>query len=232
MTRRPYVLISCAMSIDGYLDDTCERRLILSNEMDLDRVDAVRAECDAILVGATTIRRDNPRLLVRSADRRANRTADGRSPSPAKVTLTRSGHCDPTRRFFADDGTEKLVYCYSPVTERVRQRLGDRALVRDGGHPVDLRWMLHDLAASGVQRLMVEGGGAIHRQLLTAGLVDELHLVVAPFFVGDSAAPRFAHDGPYPQNAASPAKLVEARALGDVVLLRYAISDRYEGTPT
>ena len=232
MTPRPYVLISCAMSMDGYLDDTCERRLILSNELDLDRVDAVRAQYDAILVGSTTIRRDNPRLLVRSADRRADRTADGRPPSPAKVTLTRSGNCDPTRRFFADDGTEKFVYCDSAVTERVRQRLGERALVRDGGRPVDLHWVLYDLVTSGVRRLMVEGGATIHRQLLTAGLVDEVHLVIAPFFVGDPAAPRFAHGGPYPQDAANPAKLVEARALDDVVLLRYATSDRYEETTT
>ena len=64
---RPYILLSCGMSIDGYLDGVTEKRLLLSNDADFDRVDAVRAECDAILVGATTVRRDNPRLLVRSA---------------------------------------------------------------------------------------------------------------------------------------------------------------------
>ena len=68
---RPYVLLSCAASIDGYIDDASEQRLLLSNEEDLDRVDAVRASCDAILVGAGTVRRDDPRLLVRSPSRRA-----------------------------------------------------------------------------------------------------------------------------------------------------------------
>ena len=62
---RPYVLLSCATSIDGYIDDASEQRLLLSNDEDLDRVDAVRASCDAILVGAGTVRRDDPRLLVR-----------------------------------------------------------------------------------------------------------------------------------------------------------------------
>ena len=57
---RPYTILSCAVSLDGYLDDTSDRRLILSNTADLDRVDAVRADSDAILVGATTIRRDDP----------------------------------------------------------------------------------------------------------------------------------------------------------------------------
>src|SRR3982751_477198 len=74
MVERPYILLSCGMSIDGYLDDADQRRLLLSNDADFDRVDEVRAGCDAILVGAGTIRQDDPRLLVRSAGRRASRT--------------------------------------------------------------------------------------------------------------------------------------------------------------
>ena len=57
------------MSIDGYIGNGASR-LLLSNEADFDRVDAVRASCDAILVGAATVRIDNPRLLVRSQARR------------------------------------------------------------------------------------------------------------------------------------------------------------------
>ena len=52
MPDRPYTLLSCGMSIDGYLDGATPRRLLLSNDADFDRVDAVRAACDAILVGA------------------------------------------------------------------------------------------------------------------------------------------------------------------------------------
>ena len=64
-SKRPYVLLSCSLSLDGYLDNASQRRLVLSNAADLDRVDEVRAGCDAILVGAATVRADNPRLLVR-----------------------------------------------------------------------------------------------------------------------------------------------------------------------
>src|SRR5690242_19229232 len=81
-TGRPYVLLSCATSIDGYIDDATEQRLLLSNAEDMDRIDAVRAGCDAILVGAGTIRADDPRLVVRSAPLRAARQAAGLPPSP------------------------------------------------------------------------------------------------------------------------------------------------------
>ncbi len=66
MPERPYTILSCSISLDGYLGGASEERLVLSNEADLDRVDAVRAACDAILVGAGTVRTDNPRLLVRT----------------------------------------------------------------------------------------------------------------------------------------------------------------------
>ncbi len=73
--------------------------------------------------------------------------------------------------------------------DEARGRVGAVATVVDGGDPVDMRRVSEDLFARGVQRLMVEGGGTVHTQFLTADLADELQLVVAPFFVGDSRAP-------------------------------------------
>src|SRR3954451_3217674 len=124
MRDRPYTLLSCALSLDGYLGSATPRRLELSNDADFDRVDAVRAGCDAILVGAGTVRLDNPRLLVRSPARRDERAAAGRCPTPVKVTLTRGGDLDPAARFFATGDVDKLVYCATPALARTRERLG------------------------------------------------------------------------------------------------------------
>jgi 5-amino-6-(5-phosphoribosylamino)uracil reductase len=226
VTARPYVLLSCAMSIDGYIDDASGERLLLSNDTDLDRVDEVRASCDAILVGAATVRRDDPRLLVRSAQRRTGRVARGLPPHPVKVTVTASGELDPAARFFTvGDGT-KLVYCASGAVEKTREQIGGAATVVDAGEPVIPEAVVDDLAGRGVRRLMVEGGGSLHRQFLTAGLADELHLVIAPFFVGDGRAPRFVGDGRFPWHPGRRARVVEVRQIGDVVLTRYALSDR------
>ncbi|RZU76617.1 5-amino-6-(5-phosphoribosylamino)uracil reductase [Micromonospora kangleipakensis] len=226
MTGRPYVLLSCAMSIDGYIDDASAERLLLSNADDLDRIDAVRAGCDAIMVGANTVRLDDPRLLVRSDRRRAERVARGLPPSPVKVTVTASGDLDPTARFFAMGEATKLVYCPSGALEKTRERLGGVATVVDAGEPAGPGAVLADLAARGVRRLMVEGGGAVHAQFLSAGLADELHLVVAPFFVGDGRAPRFVGDGRFPWHPGRRARVLEVRQIDDVVLTRYALSDR------
>ena len=215
------------MSIDGYIHDGSDTRLLLSNDADFDRVDAVRAGCDAILVGAHTVRQDNPRLLVRSAARREARVARGLPASPAKVTVTGRGDLDPAAAFFSVGTVDKLVYCASPAVAGARERLAGVATVVDAGDPVDLPGVLADLAARGTGRLMVEGGGSIHTWFLTAGLADEAQLVVAPFFVGDSRAPRFVGDGDFPWHAGHRARLAEVRRIGDVVLLRYALSDRF-----
>jgi 5-amino-6-(5-phosphoribosylamino)uracil reductase len=222
VTQRPYVLLSVAMSVDGCIDDATGDRLILSNEADLDRVDEVRAGSDAILVGAGTIRRDNPALLVRSEFRRNRRIAGGLPPSPARVTLTVSGDLDASARFFTAGEGARLVYVPAGERYRVGERLGGLAgvqVVGGGEHRVGLPAVLADLAARGVRRLMVEGGGSVLAQFLAEGLADELDLVVAPLFVGDPAAPRIA--GLPAGNPRHRMHLAEVRLIGDVVLMRY-----------
>jgi len=233
---RPYVLLSCATSADGYLDDASPRRLILSGPADLDRVDEVRAGCDAILIGAQTVRKDNPRLLIRDPRRRARRAARGLPEHPARVTLTASGDLDPQARFFAP-GALRLVYCATPAIGRARARLGageDGAVLIDAGDPLSLDLVLTDLAERGVLRVLVEGGAQILGAFLAGGLADELDLAVAPFFVADPAAPRLnlplaphfpsnLNSPSNPNSPGSPMTLAEVSRVGEVGLLRYLL---------
>lgn len=222
MPGRPYVVLSCAMSIDGSIDDTTPDSLLLSNAEDFDRVDAVRAASDAILIGATTLRRDNPRLLVNSAERRAQREGRGLPAYPLKVTVTASGDLSPDLKFWHHGGA-KVVYCPDAAQARLIDRLGDLADIVALGAALDLGVMFDDLGQRGIHRLMVEGGSEIHTQFLTHDLADELHLAIAPFFVGDPAAPRFVRPGSFANGPANRMALVEARTIGDVALLRYAL---------
>jgi len=218
------------MSVDGYIDDTGPARLILSSEVDADRVDEVRAGCDAILVGARTVRRDNPRLLVRSPERRIRRVARGAAENPAKVTITATGNLDPAARFFTGNAA-RLVYCARPELDALRERLSGLAEVIDAGDAPSPALLAHDLAERGMARVLLEGGGELATQFLAAGLVDELHLVIAPFFVGDPAAPSFALPGRYPHDPDHRMQLAEVRELGDVVLLRYLLGTRHQAQP-
>jgi riboflavin-specific deaminase-like protein len=214
---QPYVLLSAAVSLDGCLDDTGPDRLLLSSPADFDRVDEVRASVDAILVGAGTIRADNPRLLVNSPERRAARVAAGKPEYPLKVTVSGSGDLDPDANFWHTGG-EKILCTTDKGAERARAT-GLAADIAPLGPELDWRRLLEHLHdVRGVRRLMVEGGGTIHTQLLQQGLADELQLVLAPLFVGDPEAPRLFGPGAY---QAGRLRLVETRRIEDVVLMRY-----------
>lgn len=208
MTDRPYVILSFAASLDGYLDDAGSDRLLLSNAADFDRVDGLRASCDAILVGAGTVRADNPRLLVRSAQRRAERAARGEAPSPLRVVLSGSGDLDPGAAVFTAEGAQTAVYA---------------------GGTQDLGDLLDGLAERGVRRLMVEGGSAVLTAFLAADLADEIQLAVAPFLIGDPAAPAAFRPAVFPQGPGGRMVLAESRPIGDVMFIRYLIPHRATG---
>lgn len=244
---RPFVLLSVAVSVDGYIDDTADERLLLSNEADFDRVDELRAWSDAILVGAETVRRDNPRLLVKDEGRRRARVAAGKPEYPRKVTVTAAGDLDPTARFWHHGTAEHppLVYTTESGARRLAERLTAPAEERPTapaeerptapaqergtafaeivalGAELDFGALLDDLAARGISRLMVEGGGRIHTAFLAGGLADELHLAVGPALVGDPEAPRFLYPAAFPGGSTHRMSLLGVAQLGDVAVLRY-----------
>jgi 5-amino-6-(5-phosphoribosylamino)uracil reductase len=223
---RPYTIVSCAVSLDGYLDDTAPERLLLSGPEDFDEVDELRSQADAILVGAGTIRADNPRLLVREPARVAAREAAGRPAHPRRVTVTATGDLDPAARFFAGPGTP-LVYCATAAVSAARKRLRDKAVVVDAGADPSLAAVLRDLYSERmVLTLLAEGGSRILRDLLALNLADELRVAVAPFFVGDPAAPRFALPARYPHTPANPMTLVSLRQVGNVAVHHYRLRSR------
>ncbi|MGW5481447.1 dihydrofolate reductase family protein [Streptomyces sp. NPDC004008] len=216
---QPYVLLSAAVSLDGFLDDTGPERLLLSGPEDFDRVDEVRAGSDAILVGAGTLRTDNPRLLVYSEERRAARVRAGRPEYPLKVAVSASGDLDPDALFWHTGGA-KALYTTDKGAERLSGLLPTDVDVVALGPDVEWRAVLAHLGdVKGVGRLMVEGGGQVHTQLLQQGLADELQLVLAPLVVGQPDAPRMFGPGAYPPGRM---RLLETRPVGDVVLMRYA----------
>lgn len=227
MPSHPYTVLSCAVSVDGYLDDASGSRLVLSGPEDLDEVDEFRAAVDAILVGAGTIRADDPRLLVRSAPRVASRLARDWPPHPRRVTLTFSGSLSPESRFFTGPVPAPLVYCSANAVADLSRRLGPAAEVISAGDPPSLAAVLSDLSTErSVDSVLIEGGSRILRDAFAENLADELRLAIAPFFVGSPIAPRFALPARYPHNASRPMHLMSVRQLGSVAVLHYLLTTR------
>ena len=220
--KRPFTLMKAALSLDGFLDDLSDNRLILSSPEDRDAVDLLKSTFDAILVGAETVRKDNPSLLIRSEIYRKKRLEKGLPEHPVKVTLTMTGNLDPASRFFQEGSNEKWVYCPESIQSSLQARLGDVShvigLARDSVQPEVL---LEDLKKRGISSLLIEGGTEIHSLFLKRNLIDAIRIAIAPFFVGEQGAPRLIGSGKFPYHKDNRMKLSRVETLGDIVVAHY-----------
>jgi 5-amino-6-(5-phosphoribosylamino)uracil reductase len=212
MSQLPYVIISTAMSLDGFIDDASDERLVLSNKKDLEQVDELRKSCDGILVGANTIRKDNPRLLSKS------------EKPLTKITITVSGDIDSSSNFFTAGDLQKIVYTISEKQEELSEKLSGKAIVVAAGkEKINLLSVLEDLYKRGINRLLVEGGSIILTEFLQQGFVNEMRLAIAGFLVGQEGAPRFVKPGIFPWNKDNRMHLENVKKIDDIAVLVYKL---------
>lgn len=168
------VLASVATTADGYLDDASTERLMISSPEDWAEVRRLRARYEAILVGAETLRRDNPALTLRDKDRR-QRMCEGRQPELTKVTVTASGDLTPEMRFFTEGTGDKIVFSNTELPH-----LQKVATVISTKEPITAAFIVTELEKRGIGSLFVEGGAKILRMFFAESMVDTLRLAVSP----------------------------------------------------
>lgn len=188
------VTVNVAMTLDGKIDNVARQGAKISSDADWERVDALRASHDAILVGGNTLLAEDPRLTVKSEALRAKRVARGLSPNPAKVGIVSACSLTANSRFLHDGGGEVFLFtteCTSPEQLTLLRNAGANVFVL-GKTRVDLVAAFKRLAKHGIETVMVEGGGGMIAALLAAGLVDEIHAYIAPRIFGGATAPTLA----------------------------------------
>jgi diaminohydroxyphosphoribosylaminopyrimidine deaminase/5-amino-6-(5-phosphoribosylamino)uracil reductase len=159
--KEPWVILKLAMTLDGYL--VVPGRRWVTGEPARAEVQNLRAGCDAILVGAETLRKDNPQLTVRKTLRHSAECRNVAGEQPWRVVVTRSGKLPKGAHLFRDRNKERtLVYRRKKWSE-----------------------VLKDLHQRGVSRLLVEGGAEVAGGLIKAGKVNEVVIYLAPILLGE-----------------------------------------------
>lgn len=224
--NRPHTFINVAMTADGKIDTSERKGAAISSKRDKERVDKLRAEADAVLVGGKTLLEELPKLTVKSEALREERIKQGRSPNPIKVGVVTVADIPIDSDFVKVGETRVVIFTTSQTSNEQLELLrahGVDVFVEDAPR-VDLVKMMSTLKEIGVERLMVEGGGTMNFELLRLRLVDELTLYIAPMIFGGASAPTLADGIGVPRDTAIELKLMDVEPWEDGgVLLRYKI---------
>jgi 2,5-diamino-6-(ribosylamino)-4(3H)-pyrimidinone 5'-phosphate reductase len=231
--KRPHVLINAAMTADGKIDSAARQAAVISSIVDSARVDQLRADVDAVLVGGRTLLEGDPRLTVKSPALRAQRLARGLAENPAKVGVVSVADLAPACRFLTFGPARKLIYTTSrTAVEQVTALRSAGAEVFVMGNPrVDLASMLASLCSLGMRTLLVEGGGTLIASLLQLNLVDELMLYIAPRIFGGAHAPTLVGGDGFQAEHAPRLELVSVVKMDDEggILVHYSIHHKEDG---
>lgn len=231
--ERPFVFINAAMSADGKIATIDRTQTRISGKRDLERVDSLKAECDAIMVGIGTVLADNPSLTVKSKKHRGKRMSTGKDENPLRVVVDSKART-PVDADILDKGVGKRIIAISQqaIVEDVG-KLGEKAdVLVCGRDEVDLKKLLYVLWQNGVRRVMVEGGARLNWSLLSQQLVDEIYTYVGNMILGGETAPTLV-DGPGFGERDAPVKLelLRVEKLDEGVLLKWCVLHDKEEEP-
>ena len=222
--NRPYVFINVAMTGDGKIDTFERKGAAISSQRDKERVDQLRAESDAVMVGGKTLLDEDPKLTVKSEVLRAERLARGLSPNPIKVGIVTKADIRPDSTFLNAGPSDIVIFTTRQTSNAQISLLKSRSVkvYVDDSERVNLQNSLATLRELGINRLMVEGGATLNFELLNLGLVDEVTAYVAPMIFGGETAPTMAAGSGLKRSEAIPLKLNHVEKFDDGgVLLQY-----------
>ena len=211
--ERPFVTLKLATSFDGRIATATGESKWITGPAARRQVHAMRAQHDAVMVGAGTVRADDPTLTVRDM---------GALRQPVRIVV--SGHLDiEANALLATQDQAPLWLCHSEGANTDVWAAKGANLIACGTHdrhvePVD---MMRKLAQQGLTRVFCEGGGQLAASLLSAGLVDEVVGFSAGVMLGADATPSIGAMTHARLADAPRFELAEVRPVGGDVMQRW-----------
>jgi len=222
--QRPVVVATFAMTVDGKVTTKNLSPVDFTSREDKLHLFRQRALADAVLIGHTSLKRDNVRLGL-PADMQETRVKRGQSRSPLRVIISNEGRIDHRLKIFQSDVSPIIIFSTKRMPRKYERALEEKATLHlNNSKHVDLAGMLETLRKKyGVRTVACEGGPTLFRSLLEQGLIDRLNLTIAPYMFGGAKAPTLTGVSRKFLPASVHCSLSDMRTVGDECFLTYRI---------
>jgi 5-amino-6-(5-phosphoribosylamino)uracil reductase len=219
---RPFVVATFAMTADGKVTTREFGPVDFTSREDKLHLFRQRALADAVLIGHTSLRRDNVRLGV-PAQMQEDRIKRGQSRCPLRVIVSNKGRIDDRLKIFQSDISPIVIFSTTQMPRKKQEVLNKRATLHlSNAKQVDLVAMLETLRSKyKVRRLACEGGPTLFRGLLERGLINQLNLTIAPYMFGGAKAPTLTGLSKKFLPTSVHCSLIDMRTIGDEYFLTY-----------
>ncbi|MBA3607164.1 MAG: dihydrofolate reductase family protein [Chthoniobacterales bacterium] len=219
------VAATFAMTVDGKITTRTFSPVDFTSREDKLHLLRMRSLGDAVLIGRSTLSRDNVRLGLPDPKMRAERQARGQAPYPLRVIVSNEGRIDPALNIFKNDFSRIVIFSTTRMPRKYQVALREKATLRlSEARTVNLVRMLQILRSEyNVRRVACEGGAELFRGLLELQLVDQLNLTIAPYVFGGKDAPTLTGRGTGFLPATVQCALVEMRTVGEECFLQYRV---------
>jgi 2,5-diamino-6-(ribosylamino)-4(3H)-pyrimidinone 5'-phosphate reductase len=222
--QRPFVFATFAMTADGKVTTRTLAPVDFTSREDKLHLFRQRGLADAVLIGHTSLKRDNVRLGI-PVDLQETRIKKRQSPAPLRVIVSNKGRIDHRLKIFQSDISPIIIFSTKRMPPKYRKALESKATLHlSDAENVDLPIMLATLRNTyNVRRLACEGGPTLFRALLERGLIDQLNLTIAPYMFGGAKAPTLTGLNKEFVPHSVRCLLIDMRKIGDECFLTYRI---------
>ena len=222
--RRPFVAATFAMTVDGKITTRNFSPVDFTSREDKLHLFRQRAMADAVLIGHTSLKRDNVRLGIPLELQKA-RGRRGQTPAPIRIIVSNEGKIDNRLNIFQTNISPIVIFSTKRMPQKYQQALAQKAILHlsDAEH-VDLAAALHTLRDKyRICTVACEGGPTLFKSLLERGLVDRLNLTIAPYMFGGAKAPTLTGLSREFLPASVHCSLIDMRVVGNECFLTYRI---------
>jgi riboflavin-specific deaminase-like protein len=222
--QRPFVVATFAMTADGKVTTRTLAPVDFTSREDKLHLFRQRALADAVLIGHTSLKRDNVRLGIPGDLQRA-RIKRKKTPAPLRVIVSNKGRIDARLKIFQSTSSPILIFSTTRMPKKTQAALSGKATLHlTDSDEIDLGAMLNVLRSKyNVRWLACEGGPTLFRALLERGFIDQLNLTIAPYMFGGAKAPMLTGLSKEFLPASVHCSLIDMRTVGDECFLTYRI---------